>query len=494
MGLDGKIPLDAVYAFFGEQVTDGSGWIEIAQLSLEGKLSDMTSMYRIPRVNLGGSIAFIQVYLLVNEIPVNIPTGNLVLEDNTFDISNFSVRTAESDMAFNGQFQNMLPVLLSDSLNSQQAKLTFNAALNSERLDIDELLAIGGGHSAEEIEAAPEAKKDSLTKENVQQRERRTSFLKGTFVTNIKAINYNKIDATNFNGEVAFDNSVMLLKGVKVNAMDGLLKLNSKIYFEKEPRVELFLDCDNIDMQEFLAQTDNFGQEAITAENLRGRLESLIRVNMYMDSLGNFQHDKLYVVADVTLKNGEIIDLKMLEGFSSFVKMSDLKHLIFTELHNQFKIENSKFIMPAMFIQSNALNLLVGGTYGFDHDMDFHLKINAGQVVANKFKRYNPDKPVIKARQKGLFNIYARIMGNLYGDYTYRISPKYTKESKRFLEEQLARDLPAITNTLAAEFNRNSNITDANDQVPELKQPTQWEDIPEYESGDDAPLEYLDGQ
>ncbi len=494
MSLDGNIPLNAVYGFFGEQVTDGSGLIEIAQLTLEGRLSDMTSMYRIPRVNLGGKIVFNEAYLLVNDIPVTVSTGDLVLQDNMFGITNFSVQTKESDMLFNGKFQNVLPVLLSDSLNSQQAKLTFEASLNSEKMDLDELLAIGGGHTAEEIQAAPVAEQDSLTKDNLQQRERRTSFLKGTFVTTIATINYGEIDATNFTGEVAFDKSIMLLKGVRVNAMDGLLKLNSKVYFEKEPRIELFLDCKDIDMREFLAQTDNFGQEAITSDNLRGRLQSLIRVNMYMDSLGNFQHDKLYVIADVTLRDGEILNLKMLEGFSSVVKMSDLKHLVFTELHNQFKIENGKFIMPAMFIQSNALNLLVGGTYSFNHDMDFHIKINAGQVIANKFKRYNPDKTVVKAREKGLFNIYARIMGNLYGEYTYHIGPKYTKESKRFLEEQLARDLPAITNTLAAEFDKNKNIADANSRAPEIKQPTQWEDIPEYESEGEEPLEYLDGR
>ena len=206
MSLDGKIPLDAVYGFLGDQVTEGDGLIEIAQLSLEGKLSDMMSMYRVPRVNLGGNIVFNQAYLLVNDIPVKVPTGNLVLQDNTFGISNFAFQTTESDMVFNGKFQNVLPVLLSDSLNSQHAKLTFNASLNSEKMNLDELLAIGGGHTAEEIEAAPVTEQDSLTKDNLQQREHRTSFLKGSFSTSIKEIKYQELQAANFNGEVAFDN------------------------------------------------------------------------------------------------------------------------------------------------------------------------------------------------------------------------------------------------------------------------------------------------
>jgi hypothetical protein len=72
--------------------------------------------------------------------------------------------------------------------------------------------------------------------------------------------------------------------------------------------------------------------------------------------------------------------------------MRDLEQISFKELQNQFKIEQGRFYMPAMFIQSNALNLMIGGEYSFNHDMDFKIKVNAGQIFANKFKKYNPDK------------------------------------------------------------------------------------------------------
>lgn len=488
MAIDGKIPLNAVYGFFGKQVTEGSGLIDVAKLSLQGRLKDMISMYRIPRVQLDGLINFDQAYLLVNDIPTTVETGQLSLENNTFKVSNVALKTKQSDMVLNGDFHNVIPVLLSDSLNSQNAKLTFQASLHSQKMDIDELLAIGSSHSTEEIEAAPIADQDSLTQETYENRAYRTSFLKGSFITNIVAFKYGKVMAQNFNGEVAFNNSVMQLKEVKVNAMDGVFELNSKIHFEKEPKVELFLDCDNIDIQQFLEQLDNFGQDVLTADHLRGRLQSLIKVNLFLDSLGNFKHDDLFVVADVHLKNGELINLKMLEGFSGFIKMRDLQHIVFTDLKNQFKIEHGKFILPAMFIQSNALNLVVGGEYSFSHDLDFKIKINAGQIIANKFKRYNPNKAAIKARQKGLFNIYARIYGNLYGDYQYKIGPKH---SKKFLEAQMSQSLPALTNTLRAEFAKSSTL-ESTPVVKTLTQPQEWEDIPEYE-GETGEEEYIEG-
>lgn len=487
LAFDGNIPLDAVYGFFGETVTEGSGFIRIKQLSLSGRLKDMTSMYRIPRVALGGHVVFDQAYLLVNNIPTTLNTGQLLLQNNAFTASNVVLNTEKSDLVFNGEFQNLLPVLLSDSLNSQNAKLRFQASLNAQNVNLNELIALSGGHSEAEIEEAAQVEKDSLNKESNQQRELLTSFLEGSFITNIQHITYDELEGNKFNGELAFRNSVMSLKGVQVASMDGLFELNGKIYFEKEPRINLFVDCDNIDMQQFLAQTNNFGQEAITAENLRGRLQALVQVNLFLDSLGNFKNEDLYVVADVNLTNGELINVKLFEGFSSFIKMRDLQHIVFTELNNQFKIQNGQFIMPAMFLQSNALNLVIGGTYSFNHDMDFRLKINAGQVFANKFKRYNPDKVAIKARQNGLINIYARIWGNLYGDYEYKVGPKH---AKAYLEEQLNRDLPALTNTLRAEFAAGAGERQAR-AIKELQQPKQWDDIPEYE-GEEGTLEYLD--
>jgi len=488
MSLDGKIPLAAVYGFGGESVTAGSGVVHVQKIGLEGHLEDMISMYRIPNVKLDGIVNFDQAKLTVNEVESTIETGQLALTNNEFNVTNLILQTPNTHAVLNGKFQNVLPVLLSDSLNSQNAKLTFDASFNSNKMDVDEILTIGGGYTEEEIEEAAEEEKDSLIKETYAAREYRTSFLKGTFITNIKEIKYGDIIAQNFNGEVSFDNSIMKLKGVKVNAMDGLLELNSKIHFEKEPYVEAFLDCQSLDIKQFLEQFDNFGQEVLRADNINGELESLIKINIFFDSLGNFQHDDLFVVADVKLKDGELINVPMINQFAGVIKLRDLKHISFTELSNQFKIEHSKLHMPAMFIQSNAINLLIGGWYGFNHDMDFKIKINAGQVLANKFKKYNPERQPLKAKKKGLFNIYAHIFGNVYEDFKYKIGPKHTKKA---LKADMNSSLPTLVNTLKAEFYKTAE-NNKNLSVKALEEPTEWEDIPEYGGGEDE-VEYIEG-
>ncbi|MCP4442728.1 MAG: AsmA-like C-terminal region-containing protein [Aureispira sp.] len=485
---NGGISLAGIYGLLGKQVTNGSGYIDIEELSLNGYYKDMVDTRRISKVKLVGAINFDKASLLVNEIPLGIETGRMVLNNNAFNIANFILVTPNNHIAINGDFQNALPVLFSDSLNSKNAELTFSASLNSQKMDVDELVALGGT-DVEEVAAAPEEIKDSITQEKYESREFITQFLKGTFITNILEFKYGKLAANNINGEMVFDNNILSVKGVSMDAMAGHWELNSKVFFEKAPYMEAYLECKGVDMQQLLYQCENFGQDVIQDHQMRGTLNSLIKVNASFDEVGNFMSDDLKVLADVDLQNGELIGLKMLEDFSAFIKLKDLRHIKFTNLRNQFKIEKGVFHIPAMFIRSNALNLTIAAKHSFNQDMDYKVKVNVGQVLAAKMKKYNPDMKPLKARQKGLFNIYVRYWGNLYGETQWK---KGKKHAKKELDEQLAQDLPAIANTLRAEFSgasvRSGNSPTA-DNVQTLKEPEEWTDLGE---GEDEYVEWQD--
>ena len=51
-------------------------------------------------------------------------------------------------------------------------------------------------------------------------------------------------------------------------------------------------------------------------------------------------------------------------------------------------------------------------------------------------------------------------------------------------------NLPVLANTLRLEFKRNTGLEEP--LIQELKQPTEWEDIPEYE-GVEGEEEFLEG-
>jgi hypothetical protein len=172
-----------------------------------------------------------------------------------------------------------------------------------------------------------------------------------------------------------------------------------------------------------------------------------------------------------------------MNSLGAFVKLKDLEHIKFNELKNQLYIRKKELIIPAMFIQSNAINLLLAGKHGFNQDFDFKMKINAGQVLAQKMKKYNPKLPMIPAKQKGLFNIYCSVYGNVdKEEYNYKLGKKH---SKKQLESDLKQQSIKINNSLKAEFEKSdlffgkNAVVDAETITDKLNKtivPEAWDD------------------
>ena len=498
---NGTVPLKGMYQLMGEQVTKGQGEIQINELFLKGKLNDMINPRRISRVQLGGTINFADAGIIINTVPIKLEKGTLQLKDNILSITDLFLRTPKNDMRLDGNFQNILPVLFSDSLNSQHAELGFRARLISEKIDADEFIKAFTFNTVapEGDNSQTEVLKDSLHTLQNENRAFITQFLHGQFKAEIGELKYGKVLVQNFKGELSFENSTLKLQGITLDAMKGKMGLNAKVVFQKEPYLLAFLECANVDIKEFFAQTENFGQTTMTDKNIRGQLNSIIKINAFWDAKGKFLDNELVVIADVNLKQGEIINFAMLESFSKYIKIDDLRHIRFTELRNQFKIENRQFHMPAMFIQSNALNLTIAGTHSFDQDIDYKFKINAGQVIAQKFKQYNPDGDPLPAKEKGVFNIYARYHGNLNGTPEFKMGKKNVK---KYLDHELNEELALMGNTLRAEFEKSDLFSghlapqsgqEAAKKVSTLREPTGWGDNREGDSAKEEELEYIEG-
>ncbi|MCB0584814.1 MAG: hypothetical protein KDD06_05740, partial [Phaeodactylibacter sp.] len=295
--LDGVAPLESVYGLLGNpKVTGGSGEVEIKELRLKGAYKDMIDPGRIARVEASGSLEFDDAALSIKDEEILFDRGELRLEGNRMAVEGLRIEGAGSDISFMGSAYNILPVFFADSLNSQDVELLFDASLVAKTLDIDRLMKFST-LTAEE-EQAPEEVKDSLKVAVVQKRQTVTSFLKGSFNADVEAFNYNLIEGNNFKGKLEFDNNIMGIRG-EVAAFNGQLLLDGKTYFQDEPYLEAKLTCKAIDVTEFFRQSENFGQDVLQSQNLKGKLDALIAIYAYWDKEGNFDMDKLRVLAGV---------------------------------------------------------------------------------------------------------------------------------------------------------------------------------------------------
>ncbi len=425
--LDGALPLNAIYGLFNSpSITAGSGEIEVKDLLLKGRYADMIEPKRIANVESSGVLEFDDASLTLNEEKLILDRGLLRLQNNNLSIEDLKLEGAGSELQLDGMAFNVLPVLFADSLNSQNAELEFSVNLIGDQLDIDRLL-VASNLKLETTDTTNQDQVviDSLKANTVQTREKLTSLLKGTFTTRIDQFNYDKIVGSNFTGLLSFDNNTMKIKG-SANTMDGIMQVDGSMLFDDEPRLTSKLVCENIDIKKFFEQTNNFDQEVLTSKNVSGKLNSNMLINSYWDEKGNFLMDQLNVLADVRINEGELKDFEMLEAFSSFVKIKDLKRIKLVDLQNYLEIRKQTLYLPAMFIQSNALNLTISGEHTFENAFDYSLKVNAGQVLTNKFKKYDPSLRPVKARKKGFFNLHYSIFGTLE-DYQFKSAKKEVK-------------------------------------------------------------------
>ena len=476
--LNGTIPIESVYGMLNIPIiSDGDGDIEMKKLRIKGNLKDIVSPYGIGRVTTSGELEFYNASMTINDEDITIDKGLLKFNDNSIQVEGLAFEGPGTEIKLEGTFLNFLPVLFADSLNSKHAELKFNASLDATKIDFDELLKVTEIPVDENIQNIKTASGvDTKEIAKTQARERITNFLKGKFAANIEEFNFREIDGEEFQGVLEFDNNEMSVKG-KVKTMEGRMLVDGKTFFEGKPHMEAKLTCEQINIKEFLKQAENFGQEVLTYNNLKGKLNAKFFIESFWSSDGTFLTDKLHILGDVGLSNGELIGLKILYDFSDYVKIEDLRRIKFTNIHNYMEVKKSKIFMPAMFIQSNALNLAVSGTHTFENKIDYNIKVNAGQVIFAKFKKHNSNLRPQKAKKNGWFNLYYRIYGQME-TFTYESDKRRVRQQldasgtrKRKIQKELIKHFGNIVS---------------------IEEPTDWRDVIPDKKDDNEDVEFID--
>jgi hypothetical protein len=413
LSANGSFPLGSLPAIIGEgPLTDGEGFVRIKDLRVAGLYEDMLRPRRMGKVSAGGSITFEDGELVYNEKKLSFPSGTLQLRDNEMELTDLVFEGPGTEVSFTGKATNLIPVLFADSLNTNDAELLFDARLTGETFDIDELIKLGGPTEAEEEIAAAAGKTDSLRAKTVARRAQITDLLRGRFDAVVQEWNYEKIEGENFRGQLIFAPQRLDVTGI-TDAMEGRLEVDGEVYFQELLRVEGRVKAISIDAEEFFAQSDNFGQEVLTDDNLEGKMNATLWIQSYFTPENELDYEKLHVLAGVDIANGELRDFKMLENFAFALKAGDLERVRFTRLRNFFEIVDETIYIPRMFIQSSAANLEISGSHSFNQYLDYFIKVNAGQAIKNKIKKHDRALEILPARRNGFFNLYYTVKGPL---------------------------------------------------------------------------------
>ncbi len=443
LAANGKIPVAALLDYLPhDHLQAGEGSLQLDQINIQGRYADMLSARGMSRVKSSGAINLTDASCQINERSIAFPTGQLRLENNAVAITSLRLVAEGNDLTFNGNASNFIPVLFSDSLNTQDAALLFQASLEATKLDVGQLLALATPSETVVAAAIQSGQSDSLARKSVAKRAQLTDLLQGTFAARFDQWQYGEMHGEDFLGTLTFSPQQLQLQG-QTAAMQGQWQLDGNVFFVESPRLEARVIADQVAIDEFFRQADNFGQSVLTNKQLSGRLDSKIYIRAYFSPAGELDYDRLLVQAGLGIREGELNGFELLENFSSVLKAKDLERVRFSNLENYLEVSQNTVYIPALFIQSSAMNLTMSGTHTFSQLMDYNIKVNAGQVLANKIAKHDTELEVLPAKKNGFFNLYYTLSGHL-DDYAVKANKRKVKaafEQSEVLKKRIRRDL-----------------------------------------------------
>ncbi len=188
---------------------------------------------------------------------------------------------------------------------------------------------------------------------------------------------YRNFEARNLHSSILLKQSGIDLQDVSFNHADGKLQVKGNID-QSGPinRFNVNTKIINVNLPKLFHAFENFGQDAIAYQNLRGVFNSRTSVSGLMKENGQIVPKSINGSVNFDIKNGALLNFEPMQKIGAFAFPNrDFSNITFTNLKNTLDIKGNKITIHPMYIQSSVLNLYIEGVYGMPVGSDIVLRI-----------------------------------------------------------------------------------------------------------------------
>jgi len=402
-----------------EAVEEADGYLD-AEVSFKGRLADLESADNIGRVNTSGTLGVrdMDVTLADWPIPLKGISGTFRFNSTDLAIQNVQGKVGQSHLRFNGILNNLVGYLL---LEDQD--FVVQADLFSDYLDLDELLS---GDPIDEDEVS-EVQEDQEYSFSLPER------VVLDFNADINQLNFRYFHASNLTGNLSMENQVVDLSDVSLRTMGGRMQMKATLNNQDSLKVPIDAQVrlERVDIDSIFYVMENFDQDYLTHENLKGQLFADIDLLLPMNNQLEMEMDEMIGDISMSVKNGELNDFETLQELSRFVEEEELANLRFSELSNNLRIEQGKLFIPDMLIKTNIAEVGLRGIQSFDDDIDYRFRLGL-----QEFRKPDADARfgLVEDDGTGLKNVFIRVHGTLDDykiEYDGKAARAYRKEQRK---------------------------------------------------------------
>lgn len=284
--------------------------------------------------------------------------GYFLFNKNDVAVNDFKGFVDENDFSLNGYFRNLIPNLLFDG-----EKLEIDAKLVSNKLNLNDFLATN--ESASGQSAAPANNQYDFKKQ-----------LSLTISCQVNNLKYKKLEVSQFSGELNYRFPTCNIRNMRGEMCGGEFKSNILLeWVGEQTRITSTLKADQIGIAQLFTSFENFDQDFITDQNLKGKLDTETDLIILLDQNQQVVYPELLGKITMRITDGELNNFAPMHKLSNLLKEKDLYNIRFSELTNDFVIKDNAIIIPEMKIHSSVSNISISGTHTFDNYLDYKLAV-----------------------------------------------------------------------------------------------------------------------
>ena len=433
---DGVADLHDLRTFFSDTSFRSNGLVTFQGFHIEGSKKGMSDAHN-PKFKASGVFSLKNVSVKAGGVTYGNMNGRLEYKDQDINIQGFTMSFLGTDVKFDGSVTNIIAYALSRdrTTNTNDVTLGLNGKLHIKNFDLGKIIAAYSPPAAAPTKATKTVSAPAASASSPAIDPRDILNIQGNLTILIDKFIYQKMLFEKMRADLAFSPYRIDITNLSTHTMGGDITNQGSVALTADRKMifDFAMNIDKVDIPLLFKECDNFGQTTLTDKNLKGLVTADLQIETIWNNYTDIDLDKVDGNLTCHIQHGELNDFAPVKSLAAFVKISELNHIVFSDLSNKLVIKNKLITIPMMEVQSSALNLMMAGTHSFDNIMDYQIKVNLRKLLAAKFGRKENDGEYIEENPYEGVNLYLTIAGS--------VDHPVVKYDKKSVKKKLKNDL-----------------------------------------------------
>lgn len=308
--------------------------------------------------------------------PIRDLNATLIAKGPNAVVPSMTATILDDRIELNGDLEGLLSYLLFDD-----ERLLVDAKVRTAHLDLEQILLTTDDNESSHAE------RDLSLPADIDMR----------LKLSVGELNYATFTAVAIQSQVNITNGRLVASPLSFQSsggtISGSLELNTNVDGTFPLRVDAALQ--GIDVRELFVEFDNFGQDFIRHDHLKGTLSSTVTLNASLSRDMRLTEESINSTIVLQISDGELIKHEPMMDIADFVRdnklyaafiradelESRLTHIRFDDLSNTIHIKNSEVHIPYMEVKSSAMSVNIAGVHTFDDRMDHHVNFRLAELL-----------------------------------------------------------------------------------------------------------------